>query len=513
MPPPDSSARESAGLFAADENDPDVLLAEAPAERVTEPCQAACQIVEAGFTDQATLNPLFGGARNQYVNLTRKRVRQGDADLLSDNQLGRTPPFMVRISPPCPRTVRVKLQRTLYRGGFPAGSSTLSARERGLAHLQWTRTEQSYTTDATGLLLVEEGLPISALGGGEYRIQAALEGQGWVDGSNAVKVMRKVYLRPVRSYAAGQATAYGAMSAIRGQLGGLGIEVKRVTSSNAGHLGVIEEANLATALHTLGRRAIDSSTEHIRDLKPYSVAVIIGEFIDDAITMRSFQTDVPRGVDGQFPASVVVRLRSSTGGVTTQYTHVPLDDGTSFDAASNLRGGAHTEPITAANVTGLTAFSPRLTVDISALRAAFPTAATLRVTVRVKVIDGWAVGWAYNSHPVIYLNMRDPNTDGVLSANLAEALMVHELGHKLHLAATGASGQPDLQLHHYPTGHDGTSHVGPHCSHGVPDGANLNTPAAEAASDCTMWGALKGVTIFCSECNTSLRKVDLAAGF
>ena len=512
MPPPDPSTREGASLFAADEDDTELLLGEETTEGITEPCQAECQVVAVGFTDQPGSKDLFGGARKQYVNLTLKRVRQGDAELDSDNQIGHTPPFMVRISPPCARTVRIKLHRTLNRGGFPNGSSTLSARERGLTHLQYARSERSYTTDANGELLVEPGLPISALGGGEFRVKAALDGQGWVEGSNSVKVMRRVYLRPVRSYAAGKSTAYGAMSAIRGQLSGLGIEVKRVTSSNGGHLGVIEQNQLATPLHTMGNRALNSTTERIRDLKPYSVAVIIGEFIDDAITMRSFQVDVNRGGDGQFPATAVVRLRASSAGVTTQYTHVPLDDGSSFGSCS-VGAGANVQPLGAATVSNMGSFAQRLTVDISSVTASFAGVQTVRVTLRVKVIDGWAVGWAYNHHPVIYLNMRDPNTDGVLSPNLAEALMVHELGHKLHLAASGEAGQPDLQAHHYPTGHDGTSHVGPHCSHGVPADTNLNTPAATAAADCTMWGALEGFTNFCSECRTSLRKVDLAGGF
>jgi hypothetical protein len=513
MPPPDPSTREGASLFAADEDDTELLLGEETSEGITEPCQAECQVVAVGFTDQPGAKDLFGGARKQYVNLTFKRVRQGDAELDSDNQIGHTPPFMVRISPPCARTVRVKLERTLNRGGFPAGSSTLSARERGLTHLQYARTERSYTTDGNGELLVEEGLPISALGGGQFRVKAALDGQGWVEGSNSVNVMRRVYLRPVRSFAAGKDTAYGAMSAIRGQLDSLGIEVKRLTSTNAGHLGVVEQASLATPLQTLGSRALNSTTEHIRDLKPYSVAVIIGEFISRSIVMRSFQVDVPRGGDGQFPATVDVLLQLSASGVTRQHIHVPLDDGSSFGVDSHVRGGGHTEPLVAAQVTGLGSFSRQLTVNLAAVAARFPTAAALRVTLRVKTIDGWAVGWAYTDFPVIYMNMRDPNTDTVLSANLAEALMVHELGHKLHLAASGEAGQPDLQPHHYPTGHDGTTHVGPHCSHGVPAGTNLNTDAAVAAADCTMWGSLEGVTAFCDECKTSLRKVDLAGGF
>ena len=207
---------------------------------------------------------------------------------------------------------------------------------------------------------------------------------------------------------------------------------------------------------------------------------------------------------------MVVPLRNTSTNV--QYRHIPLDDGTSFGVC-NLRAGGHVEPIDAANVTPLTRFVTRLTVNIAAAAAQFPAAPVVRLRLRVKTIEGWAVGWAYTNHPVIYLNMFDPQTEAVLTPTMAEALMIHELGHKLHLVADGSAGQPDLQAHHYPTGHDGTDHVGPHCSHGVPAGTLLNTTAAQNASDCTMWGALMGITLYCSECKTTLRKVDLGGGF
>ncbi len=512
MPPPSTSTREGSNLFAADEDNLEVVVGDEASAGGAEACPHPCQIVEVGFTDQPGLPALFGGARKQYVNLSRKRVRNGDAEIVSDNQIGRTPPIFVRVSPPCAKTVRLKLHRTLHRGGFPAGSATLSARERGLAHLQFARSERNHTTDANGVLLLEEGLPISALGGGEFKVKAALPGQGWVDGSNSVKVMRRLYLRPVRSYDAGRATAYGAMDAIRSQLSGLGIEVKRVSSSSTGHLGIAEEQSIRPTLDLIGRRALNSRTEHISDLRPHSVAVIIGEFLDDAVTMRSFDVDVKRGPDRQFPASVEVALRLTASGVTRQYRHIPLDDGTSFGGCTLSVGGTSVR-IDRAQVSPLDRFVRRMTVDISGATARFPTQEVLRLRLRVKTIGGWAVGWAYTSHPVIYLNMLDPNTETVLTATKAEALMIHELGHKLHLAASGESGQPDLQAHHYPTGQDGTNHVGPHCSHGVPTGTLLNTDAARDASDCTMWGALKGVTLYCSECQTTLRKVNLGGGF
>jgi hypothetical protein len=512
MPWPDESRREGASLFAADEDNLDALLADEVLDGVREPCPLVTQIVEVGFADQATQAALFGDVRKQYVNLSRVQARQADAEITSDNQIGRSPPLVVRVTPARATSVRVKLQRTLNRGGFPGGSSTLSARERGLAHLQWARSERSHTTDENGLLLLEPGLPISALGGGEFRVMAALPGEGWVTGSNAVQVMRRVYLRPVPSYAAGYNTAVGAMGSIRTHLGSLGIEVKRVQRASSVTLGVAEENTLATALDAIGRRALASRTAHVRELRPHSVAVIVGEFIDDAIAMRSFSVDVHRGADGQFPAVVSVPLRLTAGATTTQYTHVPLDDGSSFGSCKVSTPG-HTEDVDSLQVTGLTRFAKRLRVNISAAHAAFPLAAVVRLTLRVKTVDGWAVGWAYNNEPVIYLNMRDPETDAVLSANMAQALMIHELGHKLHLTARSDPGQPDTQPHRYFTGQDGVTHVGNHCSHGVPAGTLLNTDAAETAADCTMWGALVGITTYCSECKTSLRKVDLGSGF
>jgi hypothetical protein len=190
-----------------------------------------------------------------------------------------------------------------------------------------------------------------------------------------------------------------------------------------------------------------------------------------------------------------------------------LDDGSQFVRAT-LRAGVRTEALDAARVSGLNAFSTQVTVDISAARASFAGRDRVRLTVRLKAIKGWAVGWAYTQHPVIYLNMRDPNTDTVLAADQAEALMIHELGHKLHLAAAGDAGQPDRQAHHYPSFNShGVQHQGPHCSQGVAAGADLWTDAAHDAATCTMWGSLKGITALCNECKTTLRKVDLGGGF
>jgi hypothetical protein len=120
------------------------------------------------------------------VNLSRVKARQADSEITSDNQIGRKPPIFLRVTPARATEVRLRLTRTLTRGGFPGGSARLSARERSLAHLQYARSELVHTTKENGELLLEPGLPISALGGGEFRVEAALLGQGFVTGSNSV---------------------------------------------------------------------------------------------------------------------------------------------------------------------------------------------------------------------------------------------------------------------------------------------------------------------------------------
>jgi len=59
----------------------------------------------------------------------------------------------------------------------------------------------------------------------------------------------------------------------------------------------------------------------------------------------------------------------------------------------------------------------------------------------------------------------------------------------------------------------GVRHQGPHCSTGVASGTDLWKPAAQNAATCVMWGSLKTNVAYCPECCTSLRKMDLSAGF
>ena len=471
-------------------------------------CPIPPKIVHVGFTDMPGAKPLFGGKRHQYVNLSKASIAQHDADIASANQLGRTPPIHVKVTPAGAHAVQVRLVRAESAHGFSAGSEALSAREAGLTHLDWDDTAVAHTTGGDGELLIAPGLDISALAGYDYQVEASLDGAAWVRSANTAEVRRRVYIRPVVHYAAGRQAAFDAITAVKGELGKYGIDVKQTLSDSGDEFHVCEQSSLPKTLIDVGKDSM-ASTASISALQPHCVAVIVGEFVSSPAAVE-FELELVKTLGVALPDSVQIPLTRDS----RTYVSVPMHDKSHIVKAEVSAGWFDSVDLLESELAGIDQFSTSITVDLRRAKVELADEDTLTITLKLKALSGWAVGWAYTAHPVIYLNMRDPNTGGILSAGKATALMIHELGHKLHLAAPGDSGQPDKQAHHYPSfDTQGVKHQGPHCSTGVAAGVDLWDRAAHTASSCTMWGALKGTKVFCSECQTSLRKVDLSSGF
>ncbi len=498
--------------FAADERnetgatpDPALTRQDCP------PCPVRLVVVE--FAEKpASRTNFFLGARYQYVNLSSDALVGVDPAVTSAHQLGRTPPIVVKVTPPQAKTVTLRLVRVEGSHGFPGGSETLSAREQGLSHLTWPVATSSVTTDGNGDGKLDPGIRLSALAGFKYHVEGSIDGGPFMRSSNSVNIRRRLAIRPVVHHVAGQAAAFTAISNIRGDLEALDVEAFQTASATGAELGVREENELTTSLIDIGKNALDAPAD-VSVFKPHAVSIIVGEFITDPITPTTFQRVINRPAGGSFPASADVDLDNGT----STFLIVPLTNGSQLvagDATVRFAGSPTEHPLLAAEVTGTNQFAGHVSVNLTRLVATAPTANRLTITVKVKAINGWAVGWAYNQHPVIYLNMRDPNSDGILTAEQVAALVIHETAHKLHLTSRGTGNAPDKQPHHYPSFSTALrSHTGPHCSTGVPAGTALDSDAALAAATCTMWGALKTIRAFCPECQTTLRKVDLSTGF
>jgi hypothetical protein len=482
-----------------------------PAGGTVQPCPAENKktVVSCGFIDKLKASAYFGGNRDQFVNLTKADIVTSDKTIPSEAQIGRKPGISVKVTPPGRATVKVKLTRQDVTGNFPAASAALSVREKALAGLTWADKEQNHETDEKGELLLDVGPEIAMQAGFKYTVEAAVADQAFVKGGNTVEVQRRIYLQPLVRYGSGEAAANTAISGAKAYYSKYKIDIQTQTKQTGTELGIVESKNLATSLDTMGGDAL-KATDDLKKLAPHSIAIIVGEFVDDADHQEvDFELVIPKPAHGPFPASKTLSLVKGGQG----HVLVPLADGSQLVSAE-ATFGAKSEPIVRAEITGLSRFTQSLNVDLTNVLTKVTTEAAITLKLKLKVMRGWGVGWAYTNFPVIYVNMRDPNTDTILDPNKALALFIHEIGHKLHLVPDGTGSLPDKQAHHYPTFvHNGLGHTGPHCSTGVAAGTDLWAPAAQTAASCTMWGSLKGITTYCSECQTSLRKMDLSSGF
>lgn len=474
-------------------------------------CEAAkkVKLVVVEFADREGTLAAFGGTRSQYVNLST--YGDGDAQVTTGYKMYQRPPIVVKVSPPMAVTVTLRLVREDLKRGFPGGSEALSAREQGIEHLQWKpEITATVDTDANGDGKLEPGLVLPQTAGFKYHVEGSVARKPFVRSANSVVVKRRFAIRQVVRYAAGQAAAATAVTDMRSDFDPLDVEHYDIPALTGAELGVQE--NIGLAIIQAGLDALQVEPP-VKAFRPYSIAVIVGEFATDTIVPQTFEVEIKRGLDKKFSPSVNLALKLATA----QQVLIPLDDGSQFVSGSVSHGDTPTIiDLQATEVSDLSRFVKSVKVDLSRILPMVPSSApTLTVSVKLKAIGGWAVGWAYNSYPVIYLNMRDPDTNNLLTPGQATALMVHELGHKLRLTSPGEDVHaPDQPPHYYPSfDKDGRKHTGPHCSTGVPTGTDLWTQAAEDAATCTMWGALKGTRNFCPECKTTLRKVNLVSGF
>lgn len=473
-------------------------------------------VVDVGFLDSPANPAYFGGIRKQYVNFDnhsddeKGQVIATDTEIKSVYQLGRAPAIKVRLNQKRMCGVRVRLIAEKVGTHTP----TLSDREKGLFPWRWQDTEVTGMTDGNGeLIWAPGGLQLPVQAGMRYYVEAAVTGQAFKRSANAVDVYRRVYIQPMSHYAKGLHTALTAMSEVTSEVVPYSLEVKVLPEMSSDEWGVVLEQSLPKTLNLMGADIL--AGPKVKPLSPHVVAVILGQFVSDDATPQTFSFYLRKAAfdDGKYPTSFRIALKDSG----LFYRLLPLDGGKAFVSGSIDGASGTNYEIKASEVTDTSNFVGRLTVDLSNLPQDVLDEEGFYISLNVYAMSSWGVGWAYNSYPVIYLNMRDAGsfTDALLNGDMAMSLMLHELGHKLHLTSSGAGTLPDKQPHYYPTWsepHNGMVHQGPHCSTGVTT-PNTWDPGAHDAASCNMWGALKPTKIYCSECAATLLKVDLAGGF
>ncbi len=146
---------------------------------------------------------------------------------------------------------------------------------------------------------------------------------------------------------------------------------------------------------------------------------------------------------------------------------------------------------------------------------------TWHVELKLRVVDGWTNGFAYNEINLIAIADKAEWTDQ--TAALKAYTLNHEVGHKVGMVADGRGRAPDAppRIYGQNRGVNDQDHMGPHCQKGASwDGTKPRGQRWTGAPQCVMFGA-DGITdaanvnhaapsTFCSDCAKAVRKLDLS---
>lgn len=150
-----------------------------------------------------------------------------------------------------------------------------------------------------------------------------------------------------------------------------------------------------------------------------------------------------------------------------------------------------------------TGYMDRVDIDVSELPAG-----TGIIQLKVNWVDRMRAGLAFGGNLVCVCTKAWWRT---MSADEQEQIIVHEIGHKIQMTATGNGISPDKISTHYD---NSKGHVGNHCYKGNPDNQERYDSTTDLNnSTCVMYGSTNGKIKFCSECQPAVRKVDLTGGW
>ena len=210
-----------------------------------------------------------------------------------------------------------------------------------------------------------------------------------------------------------------------------------------------------------------------------------------------------------------------------------MEDG-NFDKKNKWIGSKRNIIITKTNGTKVTYAIPRSNISImgtkrgtyggyhyfkvkldSKLKKLLKVASKVKVEIDLYTINGWTNGfsWSVSSAP----NTKVTTTAKATSFNdmpkeTQDYTWVHEVGHKVGMAAIGVGKSPDKHnfLYGENRGVNDKNHSGPHCE----NGATFSNNSWSGTPKCVMFGA-NGVggahapKDFCPKCEPQVRKLDL----
>jgi type VI secretion system secreted protein VgrG len=143
-------------------------------------------------------------------------------------------------------------------------------------------------------------------------------------------------------------------------------------------------------------------------------------------------------------------------------------------------------------------------IDVSALPLA-----TGKIYLVVNIVDRMRGGISFSGGNLICVCTKA--WWSTFDTKMQNEVIVHELGHKMGMAADGSRKLPDKTVSWYD---DAKGHRGNHCFYGLSaTQARYDSDADLSGSKCVMYGATNDLSDFCVNCAPAVCKVDLSDGW
>lgn len=444
------------------------------------------------------------GEMNQFVNLPREAKWVDNASgIANQDRLSHTPRIRVKFDQPGSWKFKVKLKPDGGNTAYTANEKKRNAR------FTYTTETKEYTTDASGIKIIESDFAIPCAGNDKFTLEAEdLEnGSAKKNSVSSVRVKRAFYMVSVRMNGTPAAPN---INAVIGEYNRHHIKLMNLPDQTIARIENIGDDADSDAFADAVRAAYMTAGADAKE--PYVVAL---GFTDQLAVKGQSSTSMNNVAAG--PGQVVnypvmgTKMNDPTG--TFQAMKLWKDVVAAEDWFISCQfvpaDGSPAVDIPKARCTP-SANRARVSINLADVPAG-----NGRLRLEVNIVDRMRGGLSFGGGNLICACARAWWNDK--SADAQEQVVVHELGHKVGMvsnadpASESGSPLPDRPSRLY----SAHGHVGNHCCNGLSDAerGEASYSGLTASSTCVMFGGTNGVLAFCDLCTPVMKKLDLSAGW
>ncbi len=435
---------------------------------------------------------------NQWVNLPIDDKWVDETHVKHKDWLGRKPSLKVCFDKPGAHSFELKLLQ-------PTGTTAYTDTEKGRnANFKYTETSLNFTTAGDGTLIIKEPFEL-VVGGGYEFIAQAKDAKGKTVKTGKLTTKRKFYY--VEAKMTGLSSILSSTTPVDSEYKKHHCEAVKLDALAIPHQ---ENIGSSTDSATLSSNIVSAINAEV-SIKEKNKYLLVVAYTDHLAVKNSNVAIFKMGVNvGPEQANVEIPVTArglrSPNAVATRYLWHDLVEGESWFVSAKFvkdSGGEVVIPQDKVSHGGNGNYWNKVVVDVTGLEAA-----SGKVEVTINVVDRMRGGLALGGANQTCVCTRAWWRDSVGAKQ--ECTIIHELGHKLGMVATGSGISPDKHDTHY----ENKGHVGNHCFSGCEAGQDSHAGSDNlAASNCVIFGSVNQKNAYCDNCQESAKKIDFSAGF